>query len=105
MHYNRDVFVTQFERLKWFVYHLTYYRILQKSYEERQLQSEFWTMTIDAHLLRATIDWCMVFGNKNEPTHWRRLVKQSEGLVRNFHEGLFQELSLDKKLWEEYWQA
>ena len=81
------------------------YRILQKGYEERQLQSEFWTMTIDAHLLRATIDWCMVFGNKNEPTPWRRLVKQSEGLVRNFHEGLFQELSLDKKLWEEYWQA
>jgi hypothetical protein len=36
----------QFYILKWFVYHLTYYRILSQRYEEHNLKNEFWTLTI-----------------------------------------------------------
>jgi hypothetical protein len=103
MPYDRNVFVTQFPLVKYFIYHLTYYRILFDGYEEHQLQNEFWTLTIDAHLLRATTNWCMVFGSKSEPTHWRRLTEESESHAQNFRNGLFSEIGLSEVGWRKYW--
>jgi hypothetical protein len=68
-----------------------------------QLQNEFWTLTIDAHLLRATINWCMVFGSENEPTHWKRLAEQSEGHAQSFRDGLFRKSCLNEVGWQKYW--
>ena len=48
--YEPHVFSNQLPILKLAVYHLTYYRALSKGYKEHQLQNEFWTLTIDAHL-------------------------------------------------------
>lgn len=106
MKYEPEVFKNQFPIVKWFVYHLTYYQILSKGYRERQLQNEFWTLTIDAHLLRATIDWCMVFGSdKTNPTHWKRLsIVDSEVLNVSFREGLFKATGLDRDTWQQYWE-
>jgi hypothetical protein len=107
MKYESEVFRNQFPIVKWFVYHLTYYRVLAKGYKDRQLQNEFWTLTIDAHLLRATIDWCMVFGSDNSnPTHWKRLsMSDSEVLNRSFREGLFKATGLDPNTWRQYWES
>lgn len=66
-------------------------------------KDEFWTLAIDAHLLRATINWCMVFGSDKEPTHWKRLVRQSENHVRAFCEGLLRKTGLDETGWKDYW--
>jgi hypothetical protein len=74
MNFEQKVFMHQFPIVKMFIYHLIYHRVLLKSYQEHQLQNEFWTLTIDAHLLRAVTNWCMVFGSdKSEPTHWKQL--------------------------------
>jgi hypothetical protein len=54
--------------------HLACYRILYKAYVDLQCESEFWTRTIDAHLLRAIIQWCMIFGADSEGLHWKRVV-------------------------------
>ena len=91
MNYEPEVFRNQFPIVKWFVYHLIYYRALSTGYEEHGMQNEFWTLTIDAHLLRATIDWCMVFGSdKSNPTHWKRLyIAESDAPYQSFREGLF----------------
>lgn len=107
MKYESDVFKNQFAIVKWFVYHLTYYRILSKGYREHQLQNEFWTLTIDAHLLRAAIDWCMVFGSdKTNPTHWKRLsITDSKLLNESFREGLFRATGLDRNTWQQYWKS
>ena len=104
MHYDPDVFTNQFPIVKGFVYHLTYYRALLTGYRERGLQDEFWTLTIDAHLLRATINWCMVFGSdKTNPTHWKRLsAKESEKLYKSFRSGLSQETGLNEQQWQRY---
>jgi hypothetical protein len=53
MNFEHKVFINQFPIVKMFIYHLIYYQALLKSYQEHQLQNEFWTLTIDAHLLRA----------------------------------------------------
>ena len=92
MNFEHKVFANQFPIVKMFVYHLIYYQVLLKGYQEHQLQNEFWTLTIDAHLLRAVINWCMVFGSdKSEPTHWKQLsITDSESLYKTFGSSLFQ---------------
>ena len=86
MGYNPDVFIEQFPLVKRFLYHLLYYRTLHEAYIRNQLQSEFWTHTIDAHLLQALINWCMVFGSDGcNPTHWKKLsLTQSHELQEGF---------------------
>ena len=107
MNYEPEVFRNQFPIVKWFVYHLIYYRVLSEGQREHRLQNEFWTLTIDAHLLRATINWCMVFGSdKSNPTHWKRLsITKSEALYPSFREGLYDATGLDGSRWQEYWKG
>ena len=90
MNYNFEVFQNQFLIVYRFVHHLTYYRALSDGYKKHQLQNPFWMSTIDAHLLRATLNWCMVFGSdESNPTHWKRLsVTKSEKFQKNFREVL-----------------
>ena len=97
--------MSQFPVVKRFVYHLVYYRTLSKAYSDSQFQNEFWTLTIDAHLLQAVIHWCMVFGADGcNPTHWKKLPPdQSEVLRQNFCDGLFGQTGLNQQTWESYW--
>ncbi len=107
MNFEHQVFANQFPIVKGFVYHLIYYRILLNGYKERQLQNEFWTLTIDAHLLRAVTNWCMVFGSdKSEPTHWKQLsITDSNELNKRFRQGLFAATNLNSHTWRQYWQS
>jgi hypothetical protein len=106
MSYDQDVFINQFPLVKLFIYHLIYSRVVRDSYVESQLQNEFWSLTIDAHLLRATINWCMVFGSDSNSTHWKRLVKPSKkNLAQSFRDGLFETTGLDKEHWHQYWKS
>ena len=106
MGYNPDVFIEQFPLIKRFLYHLLYYRTLHEAYIRNQLQSEFWTHTIDAHLLQALINWCMVFGSDGcNPTHWKKLsLPQSHELQEGFRKGLIEHTGIKWAEWEEYWK-
>ena len=106
MNYQPEVFMNQYPVVKRFVYHLVYYRILSKDYSDSKLQNEFWTLTIDAHLLQAVIYWCMVFGSDGcNPTHWKKLSPdQSEMLYQNFCVELFEQTGLDQQAWKSYWR-
>jgi hypothetical protein len=103
--YDEAVLANQFPIVKAFVYHLIYYRIALHNYQKRQLKNEFWTLTIDAHVLRAAINWCMVFGANSEQTHWKRLVKHSEAEIQSFREGLFRATGLNGNGWLDYWTS
>ena len=106
IHYNPDVFMEQFPLVKRFLYHLLYYRALHEAYSRNQLQSEFWTHTIDAHLLQALINWCMVFGSDGcNPTHWKKLsLTQSNDLQESFRTGLIKYAGISWAEWEDYWE-
>jgi hypothetical protein len=107
MNYEQPVFIHQFPIVKWFIYHLTYYRVLSMGYKEHQLRNEFWTLTIDAHLLRATINWCMVFGSdQSNPTHWKRLTSAKPlAHYQSFYAGFFRETGFDQNRWSQYWES
>ena len=105
MEYNADIFCEQFPIVKQFLYHLTCHRELLRVYQDLDLKSEFWTHTIDAHLLQAAILWCMVFGPHGcNRTHWKKLCDHdSEALKDSFRRGLFKETKLTQGTWQTYW--
>jgi len=106
MEYNVDIFREQFPIVKTFLYHLTCYRELHRTYQELELKSEFWTHTINAHLLQTCILWCMVFGSHgcSNPTHWKKLCDlDREKLEHSFREGLFKNTELNHEKWDAYW--
>ena len=106
MEYNVDIFCEQFPIVKTFLYHLTCYRELHRTYQDLNLKSEFWTHTIDAHLLQASILWCMVFGSHGcNPTHWKKLCDQDrENLEDSFRKCLFKNTEFTQKKWDAYWK-
>lgn len=105
MDYVRKVFMNQFPLVKWFVYYLISYRILNNGNADCRLRNNFWIMTIDAHLLRAAINWCMVFGSRSNSTHWTRLSVAAAELSQSFYNGLFQETGMDEERWQKYWKS
>jgi hypothetical protein len=75
MKINEDLWSqNQYAVLVDFVHHLAYYRVLSRFYNNSQIRSEYWTRTIDTHLLKANIDWCMVFGTNSNEIHWTKVV-------------------------------
>jgi hypothetical protein len=107
MSVERNLFMTQFPIVKSFIYHLVYYRTLSGIYHKHELKSEFWTLTIDAHLLRAVTAWCMVFGSDtSEPTHWKNLsTSEHDVLQSHFRSGLYPATGLTKETWSKYWKS
>ena len=106
MHYKPEIFRKQFPLVKYFVCHLIYYRELLHKYQEMELKSSFWTFTIDAHLIRAVILWCDVFGSEGcNPTHWKRLSEGNlDRLRESFRESLFKQTVFTPATWDTYWR-
>lgn len=106
MQYKPEIFREQFPLVKYFVCHLIYYRGLYHEYQKIELKSSFWTFTIDAHLIRAVILWCNVFGSEGcNPTHWKRLSEgNSVRLQESFRESLFKQTGFTPATWDTYWR-
>jgi len=107
MDYKAEVFMVQYPLVTRFVYHAVYYRELHLAYCSASLESEFWTHTIDAHILQSVVYWCMVFGKQGcNRTHWKHLSEtESESLQCSFRRRLFEETDLSPERWTEYWQS
>jgi len=92
----------QYPALVSFVHHLAYYRVLKRCYDESGSKSEFWTRTIDAHLLRAITDWCMVFGADSNQIHWKKVAVDDEARC-SFRRHLLCAIELTREQWDTYW--
>lgn len=103
MKINEDLWSqNQYAVLADFVHHLVYYRVLSRFYNESQIRSVYWTKTIDAHLLTAIIDWCMVFGTDSNEIHWKKVVID-EQYQCNFRRHIRKLANLTKKQMDEFW--
>jgi hypothetical protein len=92
----------QYQMLVSFVHHLAYYRVLGKLYVDMKQESEFWIRTIDAHLLRGVIDWCMLFGTDSSEIHWKKVIAD-ENDQSDFRQRLLTVASLTQNQWDAYW--
>jgi hypothetical protein len=104
MKYEPQVFVQQFPLVKQFIHHLICYRELSKAYRELGVKSAFWTATIDAHLSRASLLWCMVFGSEgSNQLHWKKLSQdEADGLQESFRQAI-QNKGITLSQWETCW--
>lgn len=103
MKINEDLWSQhQYEVPVSFVHHLAYYRVLHRLYNESQRKSEFWTKTIEAHLLRAIIDWCMVFGTDSNEIHWKKVITDEQNQC-NFRCHLRKVAGMTKEELKEFW--
>jgi len=92
----------QYQVIVSFIHHLAYYRVLKRCYDESGQKSEFWTRTIDAHLLRAITDWCMVFGADSNQIHWKKVAFDDEAQC-SFRLRILSDVRFTKEQWDNYW--
>jgi hypothetical protein len=60
----------------------------------------FWIMTVNLLADTAAVEWCKVFGSRNEDTHWTQVApKEQHEVIRA---DLLQILGLSQAVWEEY---
>jgi len=107
MRYNVEVLKDQFPVVKQFIYHLVCFREVSSSCRALALPSVFWRSTGEAHLLLASIRWCMVFGSHGltNPTHWKRLSEDdSKELEESFQQGLSQHIGISTTQFVQYWK-
>lgn len=105
MEYDENVFSSQYPIVKRYAYHYVIYKQLISIYHDFKIKSEFWSLTIDSHILQAVILWCIVFGSEsNNITHWKKLSKNNEEMKKDFKEGLLKKLNLTSEGWENYWK-
>jgi hypothetical protein len=94
----------QWDVLISFIHHMAYQRVLGKAYSESGLKSQFWRHSIDAHLIRAILNWCIVFGNDSNEFHWKRVVvdeNAQSACRRSFLKGA----GLSEEKWKTFWTS
>ncbi len=104
MTYRKEVFVEQVRLIDCFARHLVHHRTIKANLASDRPPSWFWSDTCDAHLLQASIYWCMVFGSHGaNETHLRHLVvEQADELQRSFRERLLAVLRITESEWRSY---
>lgn len=74
MRYQKEIFVEQYPLVDSFTKHLVCYRVIRSNLENLRQGTSFWSDTSTAHLLQASISWCMLFGSDGQNgTHWKKL--------------------------------
>ncbi|MGB9429828.1 MAG: hypothetical protein WCC11_08135 [Gammaproteobacteria bacterium] len=107
MNYEVKVFKNQYPNVHRFALHLTCSRVLRRQCQTYGLDHDpFWVMTIDAHVLRAAIRWCNVFGaDDTSDIHWKKLSALDRTSLENtFRNGVLKATNLDWAAWQTYWQ-
>ncbi|MGH7427698.1 MAG: hypothetical protein ACREJ4_04990 [Candidatus Methylomirabilaceae bacterium] len=89
-----------------FVKHLVHYRAIKSNLGCYKPRSPFWGDTCNAHLLQATIYWCMVFGShERNQSHWKNLAAgDAEELLKSFRAGLYVALGVSESEWTSNWK-
>ena len=94
----------QYAVLVSFIHYLAYWRCSHKAYSQKSMHSELWTKTINAYLLCAVTDWCMVFGADSNEIHWKQVVTDKLD-QHDFRSSLLTDLSITEAEWESYWSS
>lgn len=61
---------------------------------------DFWRMMMGGSLDLAVIDWCKVFGSREEETHWTKLIPDADHAA--FREGLHRAIGMTEQQWSKY---
>jgi hypothetical protein len=91
--------VDQVFRLVYIVRNVAYYRSLDPFKDD--LEQNYWIHIFNNFLDIAVLEWCKVFGSKNDATHWSNHVDD----VEIFRSGMIAKLGVSEEEWSGYWES
>jgi len=96
---TRASFVNTHIRLVWgFVRTALLKSVLHDALPDTKI--DLWRIMMGGALDLAVIDWCKIFGSREEDTHWTKLVPNTDHVV--FREGLLRAIEMNEDQWSEY---
>lgn len=105
MRYQKEIFVEQYPLVGSFTKHLVCHRVIRSNLVNLRQVTSFWNDTSTAHLLQASISWCMLFGSDGQnETHWKKLDLGDGNVEAHFRQRLLEALSLSQEQWKSYWE-
>jgi len=69
---KKNVVEQQFDVLYSFTRSLAYYRAIHQDLSRLEKKYDFFCHTMNAHILKAITDWCMVFGSDSNEVQWKK---------------------------------
>lgn len=86
-------------RLVYVARNVAYHRSLQPFNNE--LNQNYWILIFNNFLDISVLEWCKVFGSKNQNTHWSRHVENKD----EFRNGMLARLEMSQEEWQTYWSS
>src|SRR5688572_16220842 len=104
MEYNPEVLSKQYDVVSLFVHHLGYDRGLTDAWGSLQDHDSFWNLTWLGHLSLATIEWCKVFGSRDENLHWKKTPTgvSKEKVREDFRRRVLAKTGFTQEAWKDY---
>ncbi|MBF3882713.1 hypothetical protein ISG07_04815 [Burkholderia pseudomallei] len=68
-----------------------------------QTRIDFWRIIQGGTLDLAVIEWCKLFGNRDEDTHWTQLIPETDH--NKFRSDLRAAVGMNEAGWDKYWHS
>jgi len=103
---NQQVLQIQMDLLYHFTRSLAYYRTIHQDYGRLKKGHDYWCHTMNTNLLRAVSDWCVVFGQDSNESHWKNLSAEHKPEVTAEVRRVIKDSSgFSEQEWIEYWRS
>lgn len=103
--FSQRVLQIQMDLLYHFTRSLAYYRTIHQDYQRIQRCQGYWCHTMNTNLLRAISDWCVVFGQDGNESHWKNLsVEHKPEVTEEVKKVIKRSSGFSDQEWRVYWQ-
>lgn len=103
--FSQRVLQIQMDLLYHFARSLAYYRAIHQDYHRIKRCQGYWCHTMNTNLLRAISDWCVVFGQDGNESHWKNLSAEHKLEVNGEVRRVIKRSSgFSDQEWLDYWQ-
>ena len=82
-----------------------YYKVIQANLHSLN-GLDFWTHTMNTHLLNSVIEWCKVFGIDSNESHWKKIcLNNKETFEVEIRQRILMQTGFTLKEWFDYWES
>jgi hypothetical protein len=82
-----------------------YYKVI-KAHLHSLNGFDFWTHTLNTHLLNSIIEWCKVFGIDSNESHWKKIcLNNKQTFEDSIRQRILMQTGFTPKEWFDYWES
>lgn len=76
---------------------IAYHKLLLEYKDD--LYQNYWIFSLNNFLDVAILEWCKIFGNNSQRTHWTNYVDEDD----DFRRDMLKHINISSECWESYW--